>query len=342
MPEAASRDIAVDVLVVGAGPTGLYAAYYAGFRGLRVALMDSLEELGGQITAMYPEKLIYDVAGFPAIRGRDLVSGLVAQAGRFDPVHLLGHEARTLETAGDGVRVTTSRGTRVECGAVIITGGIGPFTPRPLPAGAGYEGRGLAYFVPRLADHAGKDVVVVGGGDSAFDWAESLRGLARSVTLVHRRDRFRAHPGTVRRVLDGDVRMITHVEVERLRGEGWVEAADVRDVRSGETITLKAQSVIAALGFLADLGPLLTWGLRLEGRQIVVDTRMATNLDRVYAAGDIADYPGKVRLISVGFGEAATAVNNAAIAIDPTADIFPGHSTDFPAADAPVPALRPA
>jgi thioredoxin reductase len=320
--------VSADVLVVGAGPTGLYAAYYAAFRGLSVAVVDSLEQLGGQVSAMYPEKLIYDVAGFPAVRGRDLVAGLVAQADRFSPVYLLGHEARTLTFEGGVPRVTTSRGTRVDCGAVIVTGGIGPFAPRRLPGGAEYEGRGLAYFVPRPSDYAGRDVVVVGGGDSAFDWALSLHGLARSVTLVHRRGRFRAHAATVGRVRDAGIRLLTHREIERLRGDRRVEAVDVRDVRDGSTATLPAQGVIAALGFLADLGPLEGWGLRLTGRRIAVGTTMATNLPRVYAAGDIAGYPGKVPLISVGFGEAATAVNNAAIALDPAADLFPGHSTD--------------
>jgi thioredoxin reductase (NADPH) len=182
--------------------------------------------------------------------------------------------------------------------------------------------------VPRLSDYAGRDVVVVGGGDSAFDWALSLHGLARSVTLVHRRGRFRAHAATVGRVRDAGIRLLTHREIERLRGDGRVEAVDVRDVRDGSTATLPAQGVIAALGFLADLGPLEGWGLHLTGRRIAVGTTMATNLPRVYAAGDIAAYPGKVPLISVGFGEAATAVNNAAIALDPAADLFPGHSTD--------------
>jgi thioredoxin reductase (NADPH) len=322
--------VTADVLVVGAGPAGLYAAYYAAFRGLSVVVIDSLEQLGGQVTAMYPEKMIYDVAGFPAVRGRDLVAGLVAQAGRFSPVYLLGHEARTLEYVDGAPRVTTSHGTRVDCGAVILTGGIGPFAPRRLPGGAAYEGRGLAYFVPRLSDYTGKDVIVVGGGDSAFDWAESLEGLVRSVTLVHRRDRFRAHAATVRRVLDSNVRLLTHCEIERLSGDGRVEEARVRHLRDGSVTTLRTQGVIAALGFLADLGPLESWGLRLADRRIAVDTRMATNLPRVYAAGDIADYDGKVALISVGFGEAATAVNNAAIAIDPAADLFPGHSTEAP------------
>jgi thioredoxin reductase (NADPH) len=318
----------VDLLVIGGGPAGLYAAYYAGFRGLSVAVMDALPELGGQVSALYPEKQIYDIAGFPTVRGRDLIAGLMQQADLFAPRYLLGHAAQRLDHVDDRPVITSAQGARVECGAVVITGGIGTFTPRPLPAGTSYEGRGLAYFVPRPEEYAGKDVVVVGGGDSAFDWADTLESIAASVTLVHRRDRFRAHPASVERVLRSSVRVITNAEVVALHGERVLEAADVRDARTGEVQTLPAQGVVAALGFLANIGPLAEWGLELVNRKIVVDTTMATNLPRVFAAGDITEYPGKVRLIAVGFGESATAVNNAATVIDPAADVFPGHSTD--------------
>lgn len=319
----------VDVLVVGAGPVGLYAAYCAGFRELSVALIDSLPEPGGQVSALYPEKMIYDIAGYPAVRGRELVHNLVAQAGRFNPEYLLSQSAQTLHRHDDGgLEVTTSTGQVVRSRAIIVTGGIGTFSPRPLPVGAEFEGNGLSYFVPRLDEHADRDVVIVGGGDSAFDWALSLQPIARSVTLVHRRDAFRAHEYTVRQVREAGVPILTSSTVAAMRGNGQVAEIDVAHIKSKEVRTLPAQSVVAALGFLADLGALETWGLQIEARRILVDSRMATTVAGVYAAGDIADYTGKVRLISVGFGEAATAVNNAATAIDPDASLFPGHSTE--------------
>jgi thioredoxin reductase len=317
----------IDVAIVGAGPTGLFAAYYAGFRGLSVAVIDALPEPGGQVSAMYPEKVIYDVAGFPAIKGRELVANLVEQAAAFNPEYLLGVRAETLSYEDDKAVVTLSTGEVLRCGAIIITGGMGSFTARPLPAATEFSGAGIVYFVPRLAELAGHDVVIVGGGDSAFDWALSLHPLARSVTLVHRRDKFRAHPGTVARVQALDIPMIVNAEVSKIRGNERVEGVDVI-LRGGETTELPADTVVAALGFTANLGPLATWGLDLDKRHIVVDTSMATNLPRVFAAGDITEYPGKVRLIATGFGEAATAVNNAAVVVDPAAHLFPGHSSD--------------
>jgi ferredoxin/flavodoxin---NADP+ reductase len=321
----------VDLLVVGAGPTGLFTATYAGFRGLSVALVDSLAEPGGQVAAMYPEKQILDVAGFPAVKGRELVDGLVSQAARANPTYLLQQQVSTLAYDAGLPVVTTSSGATVRCKALVLTAGIGSFAPRPLPAAACYENRGLVYFVPRLEAYRDRDVLIVGGGDSAVDWALNLEPIARSVTLVHRRNRFRAHAGTVDRLLASGVEVITDAEVAAVRGESWVEAVDITVKGEPAPRTLKCQQIVAALGFTANLGPLLSWGLEVQGRQILVDTRMATNLPRVYAAGDVTEYPGKVRLIAVGFGEAATAVNNAAVEIDPSAAVFPGHSTDLDA-----------
>jgi ferredoxin/flavodoxin---NADP+ reductase len=326
-----SQDHEVDLLVIGAGPVGLFAAYYAGFRGMSVAVVDSLPELGGQITAMYPEKEILDVAGFPSVKGKELVAGLVAQAATANPTYLLGRTARTLDVdeSGEQVRVGLDDDTAVAAKAVIITAGIGKFTPRPLPAAADWAGDEVAFFVPSLAEYAGKDVMVVGGGDSAFDWALALQGIATSVTLVHRREAFRAHQATVDKVLAGDTQVITNANVARLvGGDNGLEAVEVEQVKTGEVTVVKAQAVVAALGFIADLGPIQEWGLEVHKRHIVVDSATRTNLPRVFAAGDVTDYPGKVRLIAVGFGEAATAVNNAAVAINPAAHLFPGHSSE--------------
>jgi thioredoxin reductase (NADPH) len=328
-PQVLDRLVATDtdVLIIGAGPTGLYAAYYAGFRGLRVAIVDSLPELGGQVTAMYPEKAILDVAGFPTVKGKELVEGLVAQASTARPVYHLDRTAQTLEHHGDSVTVGLDDGTEVHAGAVIITAGIGKFSPRPLPAGDGWLGRGLEFFVPSFQPYVDKDVVIVGGGDSAFDWALHLEPVARSVALVHRRDAFRAHERTVQAVRDSSVEIITRAQVTAMRGDGVLEEVEI-SVDKEEPVARPAQAVVAALGFIADLGPLQQWGIEVEKRHVVVSPSMQTSLERVFAAGDVTEYPGKVRLIAVGFGEAATAVNNAAVAIDPSAHVFPGHSSE--------------
>lgn len=316
-----------DVLIIGAGPAGLYAAYYAGFRGFSVTVIDALPEVGGQISAMYPEKDIFDVAGFPAIRGRDLVTGLATQAGAFSPTYILGEQVDTLQTSVDSpVTVTTDKGTSVTASATIITGGIGSFTPRELPAANDFLGRGVVYFVPKLADHADRHVVIVGGGDSAFDWAVALHPVAASVTIVHRRATFRAHAATVDKVRELNIPILTESEVTQVRGDDWVRELTVTG-KDGSSHILPCGTLVAALGFVANIGPIAGWGLELDKRHIVVDTAMRTSLPRVFAAGDIATYPGKVPLISVGFGEAALAVNNATPFIDPNQGVFPGHSS---------------
>jgi thioredoxin reductase (NADPH) len=320
-------DLDTDLAIIGAGPTGLFSAYYAGFRGLRVAVVDSLPELGGQITAMYPEKLILDVAGFPSVKGRDLVDGLVEQANTADPEYVLDKTATGLTCTDDDVTITMDDGTRLTAKALLITAGIGKFSPRPLPAGEGWLGRGMEFFVPSFAPYAGKDVVIVGGGDSAFDWAIHLEPVARSITLVHRRDAFRAHERTVQAVRESSVEIVTKAQVTGLFGEHTVSEVEIT-IDGQEPVRRPAQAVVAALGFVADLGPLQQWGIEVEKRHVVVDSAMRTNLPRVFAAGDITEYPGKVRLIAVGFGEAATAVNNAAVVIDPSAHVFPGHSSE--------------
>ena len=319
--------IDVDLLIIGAGPTGLFAAYYAGFRELSIAMVDSLPEPGGQITAMYPEKMIFDVAGFPAVRGRDLVNALVEQANQWKPTYLLGRRAQQLSEVDGKFVVSLDGDVQVRAGAVLITAGIGEFTPRPLPAGDGWLGRGMVHFVPSFEVHRDQDVVIVGGGDSAFDWVLALHPIARSVTLVHRRAKFRAMPATVRQVEGLGVRIITDAQVAALRGDDN-GLHEVEIEASGETLVLPAQAVVAALGFTADLGPIEAWGLEIDHRAVSVDSSMRTVRDRIYAAGDVAAYPGKVKLIATGFGEAATAVNNIAVALNPDAHLFPGHSSN--------------
>lgn len=318
-----------DILIVGAGPVGLYGAYCAGFRGLRTTVVDALSQCGGQITALYPEKEIRDVAAVPGARGREMVDALKRQADAYDPTYLLGRQAVALVHSETGrPQVTLSDGTVIDAGAVILTVGIGAFEPRVLPAGEEFLGRGLSYFVPSLQEYRDRDVVVVGGGDSAVDWALALRPVARSVALVHRRSGFRAHAASVQELYDSGVQVITGAQVSALYGNDWLSEAHLKVDGEDELRVHKTDAVVAALGFISNLGPLTEWGIELDRRTIVVDTRMRTNVDRVYAAGDVTSYLGKVRLISVGFGEAATAVNNAAIELDPSLQLFPGHSTD--------------
>lgn len=322
--------VETDLLIIGAGPAGLFGAYYAGFRGMSVTVVDSLPELGGQVTAMYPEKAILDVAGFPTVKGRELVNDLVAQAASANPTYLLDRTASTLEVVDGpdgGVRMGLDDGTTVHAKVMIITAGIGKFTPRPLPAGDGWEDRGLVFFVPSFEQYEGKDVVIVGGGDSAFDWAHSLEPIAGNITLVHRRDKFRAHQATVDAVLASRVEVITNAQVTALLGDRNVEKVEIT-TKDGEVLTRPAQGVVAALGFIADLSAMKEWGIEFDKRHIPVDTAMRTNLPRVFAAGDITEYEGKVRLIAVGFGEVATAVNNAAPIIFPDQGVFPGHSSE--------------
>lgn len=328
MPGAeAARDLETDVLIVGAGPSGLFGAYYAGFRGMSVTLVDSLPEIGGQVSALYPEKSILDVAGFANVKGRELVEQLVEQAASAHPTYLLGRTATALKTDDEGVVMQLDDGTTIEAKVVIVTAGIGKFTARPLPAGEGWEDRGLVFFVPSFAEYAGRDVVIVGGGDSAFDWAHHLEPIASTVTLVHRRDQFRAHQATVDAVLAGRTEVITRAQVTALVGEHHVESVEIT-THDGEVLTRPAQAVVAALGFVADLTAMKEWGLEFDKRHIRVDTAMRTNVPRIFAAGDITEYDGKVRLIAVGFGEVATAVNNAAPLIFPEQSTFPGHSSD--------------
>lgn len=317
----------VDMLIVGAGPSGLYAGYYAGFRGLKIAIADMLELPGGQITALYPEKKIFDVAGFPEVLGRELVDRLVEQVEPFSPVWLLGRRIEGLERVGDRWRVQLSDGGSVITTVVVITGGIGTFEPRALPVGRDYEDRGLIYYVPRPSDLKDKRVVIVGGGDSAFDWALALEPIATEVTLVHRRESFRAHEHTIDLVQKSSTKVITSAEVTAIYGDEHLHSVEIT-AKSGTVEVVKAEIVVAALGFVAHLGPLAEWGLEMSKRTIVVDTAMRTNLPGVFAAGDITEYPGKVRLISVGFGEAAIAVNNAMTVIDPSKSVFPGHSSE--------------
>ena len=316
----------VDVAIVGAGPAGLYGATYAGFRGLSVAVIDALTEPGGQVTALYPEKEIHDIAGFPTVTGRELVRRCVAQASVHEPTFLLGEVVEGFTRHDDDTfTLTTDQGTRIDCRAVLIASGLGRFTPRRLPVGDEYEGRGLIYLVRDHEELRDEDLLVIGGGDAAVDWALTFEPIARSVTLIHRRGEFRAHEGPLERLMASGVEVLTHTEVATLEGQDHLEAVEVVDNRTEERRRLPVTRILAALGFLADLGPIAHWPIRLEGRTIPVSRRMETDVPGVFAAGDVTTYDGKLKLVSVSFGEAVIAANHIAAHLDPTVRPFPGY-----------------
>jgi thioredoxin reductase len=319
-----------DLTIIGGGPSGLYAAYYAGFRGMKVKIIDSLEELGGQVTALYPEKFIFDVAGFPKIYGRDLVKNLVEQAMQFKPAICLGENVTSLKALPDkSYELKTQKASHLSK-AVLITIGIGAFNPKRIPAPGieKFEGKGLAYFVPDISVYDKKRVLIVGGGDSAVDWVLNLLPRAASVTLVHRRDGFRAHEESVNQMKASKATLKLFYEVKEVRGNGRVESVVLVNNKTQAQETIPVDRILACLGFEASVGPVAQWGLKMEKNDISVNTKMESNRPGVYAAGDVTHYEGKLKLIATGFGEAATAVNNAYAFLHPGTSAFPGHSSN--------------
>ncbi|MDT8367581.1 MAG: NAD(P)/FAD-dependent oxidoreductase [Longimicrobiales bacterium] len=325
---------ACDLTVIGGGPTGLFAAFYASMRGLSVRIVDSLPELGGQLMALYPEKHIYDVGGFRRVLARDLAAGLIEQAMQFDPDVVLDEEVRTLERDGEswvlGGRVGSYRSK-----AVLIAGGKGAFEPRTLEV-PGYREllyHGVHYAVRDPEEYRSRRVAIVGGGDSALDWALILKDVCGEVWLVHRREGFRAHEASVRQLDEAcekeEIRLLTWHEVREIHGNGSVDAVTVFDNRTDEDTRIEVDAVLTFLGFKPDLGPIKEWGLELgDGdRRIRVNGLMETSLEGVWAAGDLVDYEGKLDLIATGFAEAATAANQATRYVNPDARVNPGHST---------------
>ena len=323
-----------DIAIIGGGPVGLFAAFYAGMRGATTIIADSLEELGGELMAIYPEKYIYDIAGFPKILAKDYVEPAVEQARSMGAEVALRTEVTGLKRndAKDLIHLETTKG-EIVARAVIICAGIGAFEPKRLEVD-GVErfegGKGVHYFAKRIDDFRDKRVFIVGGGDSAVDWAVTLGPIAEHVTLVHR-SKFRAHEHTVQQLLHGpaDVFYPGYV-VTAVHGDERLEAVTYQDTESGEETTCKVDEMICAIGFKADLGPLKTWGLETERNQIAVDKiTMETNIPGVYGAGDIVTYPAKFRLIATGVAEAVSAVNHAVIRFNPDARLDPGHSTNI-------------
>jgi thioredoxin reductase (NADPH) len=325
------NDDVYDVAILGGGPTGLFGAFYAGMRHMKTVVIDSLPELGGQLTALYPEKYVYDVGGFAKILAKDLATGLIEQAMRFNPTVALQETASGLDRVDDELWKLTTDENEYLTRTVVISAGIGAFEPRRLKVEGleRFEGNGVQYLVRDKSALAGQRIMIVGGGDSALDWALNLQEIAKSLMLIHRREGFRAHEATIKAVEEsGKCPILTHYEIRSVTGNSRIESVTIFDNRTDEEQTHEIDALLINVGFKADLGPIKSWGLEMEKNGIVVNDKMETALPGVYAAGDVTQHAGKLDLIATGFGEVAVAVNFAKHYIDPTARAFPGHSTD--------------
>lgn len=320
-----------DITIIGGGPVGLFTAFYAGMRQATVKIIESLPQLGGQLSTLYPEKFIYDIAGFPKITAQSLVDGLIEQMNQFEVEQCLGEEVQVVEKLKDGVFMIRTNSQIHYSRSIIITAGNGAFQPRTmkLPNEAQYIDKNIHYFVDNMEKFAGKEVVLFGGGDSAVDWALMLEPIAKKVTLVHRRNTFRAHEHSVELLKNSKVEIITPYAPVELIGEGRIEKVIIQKTKSDEYMELVADDVLVNYGFISSLGPIKDWQLDIEKNSLVVNSKMETNIPGIYAVGDINTYEGKVKLIATGFGEAPIAVSEAKMYIDPNAKKQTVHSTSL-------------
>jgi thioredoxin reductase len=320
-----------DILIIGAGPTGMFAAFYGGMRQASVKIIECMPQLGGQLAALYPEKYIYDVAGFPKVTAQELVNNLAEQMKHFPMTICLEEKVLQVIKQEDRLFQIVTDVAVHYCRAIIITAGVGAFQPRrlELPEAPKYEKKNLYYFVNDLQIFAKKKVLISGGGDSAVDWALMLEPIAEKVTLIHRRDKFRAHEHSVENLMKSTIQVLTPKEITYLHGHTHIEKVTLEDCKSGEKFDMDVDAVIINFGFISSLGPIAEWGFEIDNGSIIVDSRMETSIPGIFAAGDVTTYPGKLKLIAVGFGEAPTAINNAKVYIDPEAKLSPGHSSNM-------------
>lgn len=320
-----------DITVIGGGPVGIFATFYSGMRQAKVKIIESLPQLGGQLSALYPKKYIYDIAGFPKVKAQDLINNLKEQAMQFNPTVVLKQSVEKVEKLEDGTFQISTNEEVHHSKTIIITAGIGAFQPRrlDLPNAMQYEETNLHYFVNDLHIFEGKKVAILGGGDSAVDWALMLEPIAKEVTIIHRRNKFRAHEASVQNLINSNVQIKTpYHPVELIGNDEKVEKLLIQNDED-EKETLEIDDLIVNFGFVSTLGPIKEWGLEIAKNAIVVNSKMETNVPGIYAAGDICTYDGKVKLIAAGFGEAPTAVNNAKAYMDPNAKAQPLHSSSL-------------
>lgn len=335
-----------DITVVGAGPVGLFGAFYAGMRQMSINIIDSLDLPGGQLTALYPEKYIYDMPGFPRVMAKDLVKDLWEQAQIGKPDVNLGRKITKVQPIKEGEKIThfelhTENGEFFLTKTVMLALGMGAFKPRKLevPGLEEREGKNVHYVVKTLDYYSGKDMLVVGGGDSAADWtlamaAKNDQGTvrARSTTLIHRTDRFTAHEASIDQIRnDTKAKIHTHTEIQSLEdiseaGKNRLKVTLIQNLTK-ETQTLVVDDIIICAGYIAKLDFVKELGLKMQGNSILVSEKMETSIPGIFAVGDVCSHSAKLKLIATGVGEAAIAANLAKVHIDPTAKAFPGHST---------------
>lgn len=317
--------IKTDILIIGAGPVGLFTVFEAGLLKLRCHLIDALPHLGGQCSEIYPKKPIYDIPAYPEILAGDLIENLEKQIAPFQPTYTLGERAETIDKIEDGnFKVTTNKGTEHCAAAVIIAGGLGSFEPRkpPIPNISAYEDRGVTYIIKDPEIFRNKRVVISGGGDSALDWTIFLANVASEVLLVHRNNEFRGAKHSIEKVSElaykGKIKLLTEAEVKEIHGNGKVEAVMINHSK-GENVEIRCDYFIPLFGLLPKLGPIANWGLEFEKNAIKVNNALdySTNIPGIFAVGDVNTYPGKLKLILCGFHEATIAVQYAYNIINP-------------------------
>lgn len=311
-----ANSLQTDIVIIGAGPVGLFAVFEAGMLKMRAHVVDALDMVGGQCAALYPEKPIYDIPAHPSIDAQDLVKQLETQAAPFSPVYHLGERVEKLDKSAEGWQVTTNKGKSIACKAVVIAAGCGAFGPNrpPLEGIEAYEGKSVFYLVTRREDFRGKSIVIAGGGDSAVDWAISLSELAAKVYVVHRRPKFRCAPESASK-LDalakaGKVELVIPYQLDALKGDAGKLSAVVVKTLDGAVRELPADVLLPFFGLAMELGPIANWGLNVSENHITVNpATLATSEAGIFAIGDIATYPGKLKLILCGFAEAAQAAH---------------------------------
>lgn len=321
-----------DIIIIGGGPVGLFTAFYAGMRHSKVKIIESLENLGGQPAHLYPEKMIYDIPGYPKISGLELTKNLIQQLSLFDIPLSLGQKVNYIEQDDSGIFIIHTDKGRHYSKTVIIAIGNGAFSPRKLNLSEAslYENQNLHYYVNDLSQFIDKEVVICGGGDSAVDWALMLESLAKKVTLIHRRPQFRALEHSVEQLYQSTVNVLTPFIPSKIIGDGhYLSEIEISQSKGNEVIRLSADHFIVSYGFSSSIGNIKEWGINVNRNQIIVDANYETNIKGVFAIGDIADYPGKIKIIASGFGEGPTAVGNAIAHYNPQATRQHIHSTSL-------------